>query len=142
MKIFGRHNTRSQNERLQRTTAKILIDRNNGAFCISQRLLDLLSIKKLEPAMILLIEDDNGKMGICRTYNENEGIPLFYYKRDTRARFFNSTMVEYFIDKYKLETDSNSYHLIINSVPVQFEDMMVYQVKEIFPFKRQSRTDK
>lgn len=136
MKIFGKHNTKATNGNLTHQVAKMFLDKANGAFCINQKLMDLMGVKKGDEALIVFIEDDNGTIGVARTDDKETGLPLHWYKRDTRGRTFNGTMVEYFVDKFKLDNKSNSYHIVFHQLPKIIKKFTVYQVREIFPYNR------
>lgn len=136
MKIFGSHNTQSKASSLKHQVAKLFLDRANGSLCINLRLLELLGIEKKETAFVLFIEDDKGALGICKTDDKEKGIPLYWYKSDTRARMFNSTMVEYLMKKFKLKDTANSYHIVFFQLPATVDKYTVYQIKETFPYQR------
>ncbi len=136
MKIFGSYNTKSKSSSLRHQVAKLFLDRSNGCLCVNKRLLELLEIGGKETAFIYFIEDDKGKFGICKTLDEEKGIPLYWYKTDTRARMFNSTIVEYIMNKFKLTNIHTSYHIVFYQLPVTIEKLVVYQIREITPYQR------
>lgn len=137
MKIFGKHNTEAKDSNLKHHVAKICIDRANGSLCINKKLMNLLSIGKNESAMVIFVQDDKGTLGICKTEDTTIGIPIYWYKTDTRARIFNTTMVYLIMKQYGFKDTSNSYHIVFNKEAVKVGNHMVFQVKECFPYKRQ-----
>lgn len=136
MIIFGKGNTRAVNTKLKHQVAKFYLDRVNGALCINQRLLEILGIKRGDPGYVVFIED-KGKIGIAYTDDKNLGLEVLWYKSDTRARMFNATMVEYFLEKYRLKLEVSSYHFETQTVPINIKGYNVYLVKEVTPYRRQ-----
>ena len=137
MKVFGKHNTEMKGATSLLRICKITIDKNNNTFCVNKSLFSKMDINPGDKALVLFIEDNEGVLGICRTDDKKIGIPIFWYKGDTRCRIFNNTMLKYVLKKHNISIKENSIHLIFKDEPVVIDNRKVFQISEVLNFQRQ-----